>query len=310
MMELTKDNMLNARPIFVNGVARGGTNILMNILLSHPETAMPSGELQKVIRGGAYGDSRSDIIRKRFLYEFLLSLTLGNDYFLPRNTNKRELPPNWIQSHIDWMLQREKMKAIKQAPHNAFIDQSRRYTADALNNTRLVCKNISGLVYLTDVFRSMYADARFVCVVRNGLALLEGHLRRGKDCEKFTNFYHQIVKEMIRCRDHYENFLVVRYEDILKSPQGIMSSIYRFVDLDLDKVNRVRFQLKSTVQEDGTALELGEEDRALRWYSIEEMDRHFKFDANENQIAKLSASQVDTFMKRNGEFMEKLGYCD
>jgi hypothetical protein len=35
--------MLNKKPIIVNGFGRGGTSILMNLLLSHPVVAMPSG---------------------------------------------------------------------------------------------------------------------------------------------------------------------------------------------------------------------------------------------------------------------------
>src|SRR5687767_8121958 len=45
--------MRNRRPIFVVGFARGGTNLVMNLVLSHPHACMPRGELHEVFQGAA-----------------------------------------------------------------------------------------------------------------------------------------------------------------------------------------------------------------------------------------------------------------
>src|SRR3954453_3086004 len=41
--------MLNSRPIFVNSFARGGSNIIWEILQSHPEACAPIEETDKII---------------------------------------------------------------------------------------------------------------------------------------------------------------------------------------------------------------------------------------------------------------------
>jgi len=43
--------MLNVKPIFIVGFQRGGTGILMNLLLSHPNVCTPRGETHQVFRG-------------------------------------------------------------------------------------------------------------------------------------------------------------------------------------------------------------------------------------------------------------------
>jgi len=207
--------MLNKQPIFVNGFARGGTNILMNLLLSHPNTAMPMGELQKVIYGKALGETKFDQYRKKIFYELPLSYILDNTYFSLNNTNERKLPSPLLRQYIDFILYREKLNATKHEGHNIYAYPNVKYTKDTLKNTRLVCKNISGLVYLTDIFQEMYPSPTFICIVRDGLALLESHLRRGAKLESFIDFFHQVATKMLACRDHYSNYMIVRYEDII-----------------------------------------------------------------------------------------------
>jgi len=300
--------MLNKQPIFVNGFARGGTNILMNLLLSHPRIAMPMGELQKVIYGKALGETKFDRYRKKLFYELPLSYILGKSYFSQSNTGKRRELPQILKQYIDFILYQEKLNATKHEGHNIYAYPNVKYTQNDLKKARLVCKNISSLVYLTEIFQEIYPDATFVCVIRDGLALLESHLRRGAKLESFIEFFHEIATEMLACRDRYSNYIIVKYEDIIDAPLEMMEKIYKFANLNLQEVKQVRFQVKSTVKRDGSADNLGKRDRALVWYELENIKEHIQSGVNTNQINKLSNEQIDKFIKKNKEVMEKLGY--
>ncbi|MFW6047094.1 MAG: sulfotransferase [Candidatus Woesearchaeota archaeon] len=128
---------------------------------------------------------------------------------------------------------------------------------------RLVCKNLNGLVYLTDIFQEIYSDSTFICIIRNPLVLLESHLRRGANLEQFIDLFHHVRSKMITYRRRYSNYMIVKYEDIIDSPFKMMKKIYKFANLNLQQVKQVRFQLKSTVKSDGSIEDLDNRDRNL-----------------------------------------------
>jgi len=300
--------MFNEQPIFVNGVARGGTNILMNFLLSHPSVAMPTGELQKVINGGALGESLVDRLRKSALYRAPLSTILGPRFFDTRSVSRRRKIPLVAQRKIDRMLYVEKVHAIKHEGHNMYCAPNERYSKEQLESARLVCKNISGLIFLTEHLQTMYRDAKFVCIIRDGLALLEGHIRRGRSPEEFAIFYRAFVEEVFRLKKDKEKFLLVRYEDLIQDPMRVLDTVYRFVKLEIEDLDHIRFQLKSTVQTDGSSLDLGKNDRSLRWYPLSRIQDHLTPNVNQNQILKLDDDHKEIFLRENMTFLKELGY--
>jgi hypothetical protein len=60
--------MKNESPVFVCGFERGGTNILMNLLLSHPSLCKPTGETAQVFRGRR-GERLWRILQRRVCYD-------------------------------------------------------------------------------------------------------------------------------------------------------------------------------------------------------------------------------------------------
>ena len=61
--------MLNKRPIFIIGFARGGTNIILNLLRSHPDVCSPRGETDQVFRGkGRFPLIKEPLARERALF--------------------------------------------------------------------------------------------------------------------------------------------------------------------------------------------------------------------------------------------------
>ena len=65
--------MMNKQPLFINAFARGGSNIIMNLLLSHPNVCISSGETHKVFKGTKW-DSWPRKLKKRFFFDLPIRL--------------------------------------------------------------------------------------------------------------------------------------------------------------------------------------------------------------------------------------------
>ena len=64
------DMMFNQKPIFIVAFARGGSNILLNLLRSHPEVCSPRGETHEVFRGKGDDPVAQDLANLAFLRAF------------------------------------------------------------------------------------------------------------------------------------------------------------------------------------------------------------------------------------------------
>ena len=166
--------MLNQEAIFVNGFSRGGTTILTNLLASHPDVCL-IGETHHVFKGHRITDSPWRVISKCLRHDAPILVGHGQDFFSPRLIKPRKSLSQWAQKRIDRILYREKLRS--QHPLlNRYKSADAEYTPDELLQARLLCKNIDGMVYANDAFAEMYPDATFLGLVRNGLAVCEGHL--------------------------------------------------------------------------------------------------------------------------------------
>jgi hypothetical protein len=299
--------MLNHQPIFVNGTSRGGTNILMNLLLSSPDTAMPSGELNRVFAGGGASDSPLKIIIKKWFYQKPLKIVLGSDIFDRVSYQKRPHLASFPAKYIDLILWMEKQAAVHPT-HNKWKTDDVLYTSKERREARLVAKSHDALVLNNDGFRAMYPDARFVGIIRNGFAVCESLMRRKWSLESAARHY-QIVGSAILDEAQKMDYLLVRFEDILASPLSTIETIYRHCHLDLDAVKLFRLQHKNVAVAGRNQSELlGQHDRQMIWYTQDELGEHFKPSVNENQISRLTPKHKDFIRERIGSVMSQLGY--
>ena len=298
--------MLNKQPIIVNGFGRGGTNILMNFLLSHPDVVMPSGELNKVFKGGGMGDRYLRRRYKKLFYDFPLKIICG-DIFDRFSYSHRKPIPEIAQKYIDFVLWLEKQFANHEG-HNKFKEKDISYTNKELRGARLVVKAHNGLVFMDEIFRGMYKDIRFVAVVRNGYAVCEGRMRRGQSIKEAAVLYKAVGDEIARNSDK-EDYLIVQFEDILANPLEVIERIYKHTYLNVNDVSRFRLQHKSVaVKGTKESVLQGSYDRQLVWFERDDFKSHFNPDVNINQIERLSADDRQYLRDSIGETMIKLGY--
>ncbi|MEX0660706.1 MAG: sulfotransferase [Candidatus Woykebacteria bacterium] len=298
--------MYNKEPVIVNGFGRGGTNILMNLLLSHKHLAAPSGELNKVIKGGARGENKGKKWFKKLIYEYPIKLRTKQDLFDRLSLDSRYVPSESILRYIDWILYREKLKALHESK-NLWKSPELYYTKKELKQARLTFKAHNGLIFLNDMFREMYPDAKFICIVRNGLSVIEGQMRRGRPLTEMANLYNEVGKLMLK-NSNNEDYLIVRFEDIIEKPLKMINQIFEHCGLDISDCEHFRLQHKSLVGKNGKTKFKGAYDRQLVWYTKNELENHFDTSVNKNQLNRLHEEDLKKIKDIVGDTLLKLGY--
>jgi hypothetical protein len=306
-VESTSSKFRNRAPIFVNGFAYGGSNILVNLLLSHPNLCFPSGETQKVFRGGASVEPLWRTFYKRIAYNLPVTAAVGPGFFSTDNIDPRPLLGALSQRFIDHVLYYERF-AARHERHNRFVSEGREYSRGEIAAARVLCKNLNGLIQLTDNFAAMYPDATFFGLVRNGLALCQGYVRRGRSAREFGRMYALLAQKMVDDAQARPNYHIVRFERIVANPIAEMTEIYRLANLDIKAITKIRLQMKATLSESGRHELASGYDRQLVWYTPEQLGSYFKPDIDNIQIAQLADDDRIAFLDQAAPAMKRLGY--
>ncbi len=298
--------MLNQRPIFLHAFARGGSNIFMNLLLSHPDVCISSGETHKVFKGTKW-DSLPRKIKKRVFFDWPIRLLVGQDILSPECLAPRKAVPKSLQGYIDRILYDGRFTAIRDS-HNLYRHEGVPYTKEELARCRLLTKGLNGVVYTVDLFKEMYPDAVFLGLVRNGLAVCEGHVRRGWTARETAQMYESVARKMLQSSDQMDNYYLCRYEEMVQSPLEFMHQIYGYAGLDMAQVRKARLQSKKVMNRDGKRTSVRGDDRQVFWYELSELHLNIRRDVNENQIRQLKDKDKETFLSIAGGVMKQLGY--
>lgn len=298
---------LNKRPIFIAAFAYGGSNILLNLLRSHPQVCSPRGELNEVFKGKVDEPVWTRLAKN--LRYFPSVIAEGGDFFRFNNWAERKPLSTFTQKRIDRILYDEKLRA-RDETQNLYKSESVPYTDDEIRNSRLLCKNLDGLIFVSRELAKMYPDAVFFGLVRNGFAVCEGHLRRGYDFETIARNYGRGVERMIEDSKLIPNYHIIRYEDLLEKPQETLEKIYRLAGLDIRELNgKVRLQVKAVTDKDGQRKNVIDKKwKEVVWLGINEFQKHFRSDLNENQIKRLTEEQKNTIIRLSGGSLRQFGY--
>jgi hypothetical protein len=310
--------MLNKQPVFIVAFARGGSNLLLNLLLSHPDLCIPRGELHQVFKG-----KRAQLFKgiKTPDKEPLLDFIIKNINYLPiiflekrdvfnknhQHTISHSLKPI-TRKLIDRILFLEKLKAINPG-ENLYKTEGILYTHDEIRTSRLLCKNLDGLAFLSQELARIYPDATFIALVRNGLAICEGKIRRGQDPAVVAKQYHTVCQQMITDSKVIDNYHIYRYEDLVNNPQHTCSKIFEQAKLDPEKIIKVRLQTKPVIDSSGTHhLPKGTTFKALTWYEKDKFHKHLHPQANKNQINNLSHENKKKILDNCRESLHYFNY--
>jgi len=156
----------------------------------------------------------------------------------------------------------------------------------------------------------MYPDATFFALLRDPIALYESHKRRkiSKTPEQFARFYNGLVQRALRDKEALPNYHIVRFEDILSDPQGMIYELYKMAGLDPQKVTKVRFRAKPHYQANGTygstLPEFGH-----YWFDLERVYEILEPEINRLQSELISPGERDQVAELTRPVRETFGYA-
>ncbi len=294
--------MLNKAPIFINGFNRGGTNLFQFLIVAHPGVCQLGRETHELF----YGKSNEPIGKWFARMQCLpIVLTTRQHMFYTRNLEERNRIPRMIGKYVDWLFFRAKMGSVM----NRFKDQQTRYSRAEVRTARLLCKNANGVIFASKELQRIYPDATFISLVRNGLALCEGYIRRGWSAEDFGRMYQRICQKMLNDKAELNNYHIVRFEDMVNDPISFVKEIYVLAKLDISQVAEFGLKAKRSMDKNGERkLLFGTEYGERVWVPLERLGDHLRKDVNQNQIDRLLPHQRNEFLKHATGAMQSFGY--
>jgi hypothetical protein len=298
--------MRNQKPIFVNGFSRGGTTILTNLLASHPGVCL-IGEIHHAFKGHSITDSIWHVLRKCLYHDAPVLAQQWQDFFSPRLIAPRKPLTAGSRARIDRALYREKLRS-RHPLLNRYKNPSIEYRVDEIQASRLLGKNIDGMIYACEEFAKMYPDATFFGLIRNGFAVCEGHMRRGRSPEEIGWRYQMLVDRMFEDARRLPRYEIVRFENLVQEPVETLQRLCAHAGLELEQVSQVRMQVRRVMDSEGEHRLLGGSEWDVVWFDLPELESYFQRDVDDNQVKRLSQRDRDAFLKQAGEAMERLGY--
>jgi len=291
----------------VNGFSHGGSNVLINLLLTHPNLCYP-GETHKAIAGGTKSHSKRRRKFKRVAHR-VADLMWG----IGDITQVYKIEPRlqFSRTAVRWFrngLLNEKTRARHES-HNLWIRPDQKYDEKSLLNARLLLKNNNGLVQQTILLEEAFPGSMVYCLFRHPFGLFESHLRKGRDRDLLLALFRRVWDSLVQqAGRNPERHMIIRFEDILANPRNYLQRIYDFIDLDLSDITSVRLQHKPHYKTDGSYGHAGSKDRQVVWYPLNEFAKHLDPEANLRSIRRLDPEIKAMVTREFGDRMSAMGY--
>ena len=292
--------MKNSNPIFLNCFSRGGSNILWNLFLSHPDVCSPIKETLELFRFDRHnltiaGGKAIWLSRQWHLFD--------QWYLQPRSPVTTA-----AQQFVDHTLDQWKSKTVAD-PEMHYKSADATYTIKEVNQARLVAKNNNGLTFLSDMFYQMYPRATFIALIRDPIALYESYKRRkiSRSLADFTVFYAKLAERMFRDSNRLPHYHIIRFEDLLAQPYQMIVQLYEWTGLDLHRLGKVRLKAKAHLQADGHHWSRFREGHHF-WFELDQLHAILESNINHYQADNLVTEEKSQLMRSLGELRERLGY--
>lgn len=284
--------MKHSKAVVISGFERGGTGVVWNILQSHPQLCSPILETGEILFGahlrwapknflrGLY--LRSDIMRRPVIGRFLFNLT-------------------------DYWLYMAKLRNYKHYQNGEKYDGIL-YTKEEIKQATICLKSVNYEIYLNDLFKKYYENAYFIGLVRNGYAICNGWVRRGHSAEKVGKVYSEIGKTMIEYHKSTADYMVIKFEDVLKRPFSIAEDLFSFCKLDPVNLDKLRLKSTKTLSSRGEHATSYGREQTKYWFDRDKIFELLDPDINKRQKDSLSTDDRIKFEKEAGEVLDYFGY--
>ncbi|MGH7967634.1 MAG: sulfotransferase family protein [Limisphaerales bacterium] len=234
----------NRRGLFLGGCPKSGTTLLLSLLDSHPQLIVLPEETAYLQERRDYAALDGYHAKLRRLLEQTNLRLLAHGRFEP----PREASSTDARDYTGFDFERFGSLA------NAFINQS--WMNDSLLLSELIrayaivlgsdwrrcvrwVEKTPGNEIFCGVLRELFPDSRLIQLVRDPRAVFASRKRRllhervsYTKAHRLVRQWNQCARQIPRLLDCPNQFLVVRYEDLVSKPQSVLQQICRFAGLD------------------------------------------------------------------------------
>lgn len=297
---------MTERPIFVLGIQRGGTNQILNILRSHPDTFWPQGEFHEVFRPrGLRREGARQVLAKWARYA---PIRLRHGDIL--DPDRRPEGTGLLAGGAGRAL-RAGLAASARANGTAVKGykealQARGFLDAGVAPERMLVKVMNyNLAFARDLL-ALWPEARLVGVIRDGRAVCEGHVARGAGVAAAAAVYAFVGETLAALEAEGLPVRTWRFEDLLADAAGVARDIYGFCGLDPARVRGVCLQDKARVT--GPDGRTGGNRKVDLYYGLDEIGRHMRADANAGALARLPDGARAEVEARAETALRRFGY--
>lgn len=245
---------MQTAPIFIQGILqRSGTNFLWQLLLQHPDC-----------HPGSVGEDF--LLKNAGLLENYCKRLFEN--WIPEWRQRYGNSSDAILSGIGGSL-----ISLIERPYYLYPDAhpDRTHEPDnkvSLTDKRLITKtpNVENL----GLFFKLFPNAKLIIVLRDGRSVVESGMRSfGWTFEKAIRAWKkaaEIIIQFLESQKRFENqFIIVKYEDIVRNPVKEVQRILGFLGLDLERYN---LELVDSLPVYGSS-EIRNSQAAVHWKPLE-----------------------------------------
>jgi hypothetical protein len=281
----------NDKVTVINGLSRGGTNIIWNLMQSHPDVCSPIYETGEVLL--KYGS-----INGRAPLRSFLAGPLARAWPVSR----------MVQKGVDSRLYRFKMSTLEH-DSNRYRTEDELYDPQSVAASMLCLKSTDKDIKFSRLFSQMWPDPYFITLMRNGYAVCEGWMRRGASAQKVGRFYRWFGEQVIRDSDLYPNYKVVKFEDMMQAPFDTAFDLFKFTGLEPSELPKLRLKAKRVLSDGGDHETRFGDENSKYWFDREEISQMIDPTSSETQSTALSDEDRSAFEREAGPVLEHFGYA-
>lgn len=268
--------------VVINGFTYGGSNLLWNVLQSHPSLVSVMKETGEYLFPRPWNKIQGP------LRSILLSLdSLG--------ANRIEAIGRHISENLDSKDHQEKAPGVL-------------YSKEEIQNAVPVYKSLNEDVFLNPLFHKAFDEVFTIAIVRNGYALCESWKRRGRTTAEAIDHYHRIGRYFMEQEQKDPRFKVVRMEDILIDPFAVSVDLNKFLGLDPQELDHLRLKSKKLVGKDGSHEVRFGKQNSKYWFDKTSIEQFIDKGINEKQLKQLTDNDRATFESQAGDILAHFGY--
>jgi hypothetical protein len=278
--------------ILVSGFERGGTNILWNLICSHPGVLTTGREL-------------NEICSRRFGLSTSWKLALEASV-VPR------LPcPGWIVDLVgDRIVSFAEQHALES--WGRYKTSTAIYDHEEMSSLPICTKSVStwpptfmhGLLQrnyplkYNYVLRKAFERVKVIYLIRDGEALCNGWMRRGCSPYLAGVWYRRIISGILSDqRSRPQDISIINFREVLEDPFGLAQRLYAFLELEDLELEEYHLKSKQVLSAEGShEVRLGSVNQML-WVPRSEIDQYLDRRVDETQRTMLSEDQRTEFLR-------------